>query len=52
MTPPARYTVPVAPVPPITALGLSCIEDNGGVINCIAPVAPVPYWDAVMISVS
>ena len=50
--PPVRYTVPVAPVPPITALGLICIAYNGGVFNCIAPVAPVPYWDTVIISVS
>ena len=52
MIPPARYTVPVAPVPPMTAFGLIRIVDNGGVFNCIGPVAPVPYWDAVMIFVS
>ena len=50
--PPVIKTVPVAPVPPMTELGSICIADTGGVVSCIDPVAPVPYWDAVIISVS
>ena len=50
--PPMRYTVPVAPVPPITAVGWRTTESMGGVISCIDPVAPVPYWDARIILVS
>ena len=45
-TPPDKYTVPVAPVPPINVVGCIWIEDKGAVLNCIDPVAPVPYCEA------